>query len=491
MRPKPSLPRGPLDASTRKPADRSDRQEPSGRPAHPDLRNRGRNRRRHRTAAGSLRGAVLLTALLLPLHLGTAAASVCHQEAVPGATLLLPYFELDLNDPNGLTTLFSINNASATAIIANVTVWTDLAVAVLAFNVYLTGYDVQTVNLRDILVYGNLPQTASAGQDPNDTISPKGAFSQDINFLSCNGQLPPPSLPGTFVSSLQRSLTGQSSPLQMGLCAGQLYGDNVARGYITVDTVNGCTQRFPGSDGYFGAVHGDATDQNVLWGSWYIINSAQGYAQGSDMVAIVANAIDPATTTPGNYTFYGRYDGWSAVDHRAPLATNFAAQFTDGGPFNGGTDLLVWRDTKIDQRSFPCPTAPGLRPAWYPMGQEGLVIFDEQEHPVAPIVCPFGSQPQPFARPSQCPPLPALFVGAAAAQRTHVGGPLLPVPFSFGWLYLNLNWSDITAVGSVPPVDPAAAQAWVVVTQSSNRHFAVALDAYRLDSACSASHYVP
>jgi hypothetical protein len=31
----------------------------------------------------------------------------------------------------------------------------------------------------------------------------------------------------------------------------------------------------------------------------------------------------------------------------------------------------------------------------------------------------------------------------------------------------------------------------VIVTQSSNRHFAVALDAYRLDSACSASHFVP
>ena len=31
----------------------------------------------------------------------------------PAATLLYPYFEVDLNDPQGQTTLISINNASA------------------------------------------------------------------------------------------------------------------------------------------------------------------------------------------------------------------------------------------------------------------------------------------------------------------------------------------------------------------------------------------
>jgi hypothetical protein len=121
---------------------------------------------------------------------GQAAAVICTIDAVPGSTLLLPYFEVDLNNPNGLTTLFSINNASATAILTHVVIRTDLSVEVFDFNVYLTGYDVQTINLRDILVNGLLPQTASAGQDPHDTISPKGPLSQDINFASCNGFLP-------------------------------------------------------------------------------------------------------------------------------------------------------------------------------------------------------------------------------------------------------------------------------------------------------------
>src|SRR3978361_480438 len=132
----------------------------------------------------------LCLALLGLLALGgQALAVICAIDEVPAATLLLPYFDVDLSNPNGETTLFSVNNASATAVLAHVVVWSDLSVPVLDFNVYLTGYDVQSINIRDILA-GALPQTASAGQDPDDTISPKGNFSQDINFASCSGQLP-------------------------------------------------------------------------------------------------------------------------------------------------------------------------------------------------------------------------------------------------------------------------------------------------------------
>src|ERR1700688_3703073 len=96
------------------------------------------------------------------------AAGVFTRDAVPAATLLLPYFEVDLNNPNGLTTLFSVNNASATAVLVHVVIWSDLSVPVLDFNVYLTGSHVQTINLRDVIVNGALPQTASACQDPTD-----------------------------------------------------------------------------------------------------------------------------------------------------------------------------------------------------------------------------------------------------------------------------------------------------------------------------------
>jgi hypothetical protein len=395
----------------------------------------------------------------------------------------LPYFEVNLADPNGLTTLFSVNNAAATAVLAHVVIWSDLAVPVLAFNLYLTGYDVQSINLRDVIVLGNLPQTASAGQDPSDTISPKGQFSQDIDFVSCQGILPPPPLPAAYLTHLQNALTGNPSPVLKGLCAGQALGDDIARGYVTVDTVNNCTLRIPGDAGYFAAAGaGDVTDQNVLWGGFFIVDSQQGFAQSSAMVAIEASGTDPATSTPGNYTFYGRYDGWTAVDHREPLATTFAAQFADGGLFNAGTSYLVWRDPKVNQGPFSCPATAGSVPAWYPLSQEGFTIFDEQEHAVIPNCCPF---------PILCPPCPKSVSFPAATQRIRVNGALFPVPFTFGWTYLDFNWSDPGVDGGNPPADPRAAQAWVIATESSSGHFAVALDAFRLDSACSANHFVP
>ncbi len=345
------------------------------------------------------------------------------------------------------------------------------------FNVYLTGYDVQTINLRDVIVYGSLPQTASAGQDPADTISPKGLFSQDVDFASCQGKLPPPPLSPMELAHVQAALTGRPSPILGGRCAGRALGDNVARGYVTVDTVANCTSRFPGDPGYFAANGaGDVTDQNVLWGVWTIVDATRGFAEGSTLVAIEADGANAATSTPGNYTFYGRYDGWSAVDHRAPLSTTFATQYAANGPFDAGTDLLVWRDSKVPQAPFPCPAAFGA-PSWYPLVQEGIQIFDEQEQ-AAVGQCLFN-----------CPFAPIAF--PAASQRTSVNGAALPVPFQFGWLYLDLNWANAAAAGPNPPADPLAAQAWVVMAQSSKAHFAVARDAFRLDSACTANHVVP
>ena len=448
-----------------------------------------------------MRRSTLCLALLGLLALsGPASAVICTIDQVPAATLLLPYFEVDLSNPNGLTTLFSINNASATAILTHVVVRTDLSVEVLDFNVYLTGYDVQTLNLRDILVLGNLPQTASAGQDPGDHISPKGIFSQDINFASCNGFLPPQPLSASFIAYLQAALTGKTIPGIFAACGGppccaaQNLGDNIARGYITVDTVNSCTIVPQDSPGYFAAGGtGIATNQNVIWGDWFIVNSTQNFAEGGDLVHIEASPGtgvgnfgsyplpgDPATTTSGRYTFYGRYlkpTPWTAVDNREPLATTFATRYLNGGPFTAGTSLLCWRDSKTDQQQFSCPAASG-NPPWYPLGQEGVVVFDEQEHPLTSTSCQVS--PCPRVTNVICP---------AETQRVQVGGPTLPVNSNFGWLFLDLN---TTIAGNPnPPVDPAAAQAWVISTLASNGHFAIGLDAIRLDSACAANHFVP
>lgn len=397
---------------------------------------------------------------------------------VPAATLLLPYFEVDLDDPNGVNTLFTINNASATAVLAHVTIWSDLSVHVLDFMVYLTGYDVVPINLHSVLVDGVLPTTASDGQDPSDTISPQGQISQDINFASCSNYFPLPRVPAVLLQHAQDSLTGQFSQV-LGGCAGQSFGDRIARGYVAVNTTNRCTVNWPGNiPGYFlpGGT-GEATNQNVLWGDYFLVNPDQNYAQGDALVHLEASATDPETSVPGEYTFWGRYVAWTAADNREPLASNFASRYLNGGTFDGGTELVVWRDSKVNQNPFACPAVAGVRPSWYPLSQEQIVIFNEEEDP-------FQTPPVNIS-----PGLPGLDLlpFPAEANRTAVGGPDFPVPFDFGWLYLNLN-TTVPAAGANPPEDPAAAQAWVTSLMNAQGRFSVGYATTRLDSATNATH---
>ena len=259
----------------------------------------------------------------------------------------------------------------------------------------------------------------------------------------------------------------------------QALGDNIARGYVTVDTVNNCTVRVPSDPGYFagtGPGAGDVTDQNVLWGNWYIVAPSHGYATGATMIAIEADGTNPATSARGNYTFYGRYDVWSGTDHREPLATSFAVQFTLDGRYNGAVELIGWRDTQVVQGPFACPAA-AKTPSWYPLGQEGIGVFDEQEH--LQVSTGFPIFP---------PPVDTILPLPAATQRVRLNGAAFPLSFQSGWLYLDLNGRR-SDPGSGPPVDPRAAQAWVFAVQSREGVFATAIDAYRLDSACAANHF--
>ena len=85
------------------------------------------------------------------LTTGTVDAGVlsgnCRIGNQPAATLLIPYFEVDLGKPGGATTLLSVNNASAKPAIARVVLWTDWGVPTLAFD----------VEEFDPLIMGQLP----------------------------------------------------------------------------------------------------------------------------------------------------------------------------------------------------------------------------------------------------------------------------------------------------------------------------------------------
>jgi hypothetical protein len=110
----------------------------------------------------------ILIALVLLAVAGTGYAVTCAYDNVPAATLLVPYWKVSLNGatgypiPTGGTdTLVSVVNVSAPGVIAHVTVWNKYSKAVMDFNIPLTGKDVVSFSMRDIMngkLSPNLPQ---------------------------------------------------------------------------------------------------------------------------------------------------------------------------------------------------------------------------------------------------------------------------------------------------------------------------------------------
>jgi hypothetical protein len=427
----------------------------------------------------------VLALVALVAFSGPAVAEIGTIDDVPAATLLLPYFEVDLASERGVNTLFSINNASASAALAHVTVWTDQSVPVLDFDLYLTGFDVHTISLRDILVNRNLPVTASAGQDPTDTISPHGPISQDINFASCDTVLPynNPAIGTGFAAHLQAVLAGNQSPAT-GTCAGANYdgsraggADTILKGYVTIDSVNACNLLFPSqlATGYDAFLD----DRNILWGDYFYVNAGQNFAQGETLVHVEVceppgvgigttgegSDVGECPFVPGDHTFYGRYAAATAIDQREPLPTTLAARFLNGGGFDGGTDFLVWREGDSAASAYSC-ALPGPTAAWYPLDAVQIVLFDEEENPVQAEDCPSGDPTceQVISIPNE-------------AQRVDVAADLLS-PFDFGWAYLNLQHDAI-----VPIYGDDDAQAWVTAVMDAEGRFSVGLDAVQLDNA--------
>lgn len=310
-----------------------------------------------RTDRGAARaaGATTMAAAVLLGSLGVVSspvrAVIGAADQRPAATLLLPYFEVDLDDPNGITTVLSIDNVTSIGVLANVVLWTDAGIPAYSFNLYLTGYDSQAINLRDVFA-GVLPVTADDGADPSDTVSPQGPLSQDVNYSSSGGPLPVCDVvpvnpqPANVVADLRAAFTGAALPSAPGTCVGSDYGDDVARGYLTVDTLTVCTATRPGDPGYAALL----VPTNRLAGDFQLVNPAQNFAQSEPLLAVEADDADPRFAGPPPvYTFYAAQLGGSGEDRREPLGRSWAL-----GHYADYSDVIVWRDRRRAPAPFPC-----------------------------------------------------------------------------------------------------------------------------------------
>lgn len=398
-----------------------------------------------------MKKAILSLALVgLVLMGGQAFAVMCAIDEVPAATLLLPYFEVELGNDQGMTTLFEINNASAAAALAHVTLWTNWSIPTIDFDVYLTGYDVVPINLRDVF-NGILPQTGP-------TVSNLGDYSWGhVNFPNC-GILPIGNLPGTLVAHIQAAHTGQQSPFD-GACYGGATA--MAVGYITIDNVNACSQVFPNATGYFvqGGT-GIANNDNMLWGNYYMVDPGNNFAMADTLVHIEAETDFFAGAAVPVRTFYGRYVNYQGADEREPLGTTWAARYVTGGAFSGGTDFLVWRDSGS---AAAVGLACGTVPAWYPMDHDQVVFFDEEENP-SEVECTV----------SPCPPDEILF--PIETGRYDVS--LLGTPWFAGWAYLNLN------DGQSAFCPAGFCQSYVAIEMSAEGRYTVGFQAVLLNHLC-------
>ena len=394
----------------------------------------------------------------------------CDIALLPAATLLLPYFEVDLEDPQGETTIFTVTNVSPEDRIARVTLWTDYAFPVITFNIYLTGYDVQSINLYDVIARGFIAPDEGTGTQ----VTKRGPFS-DRNFeldLGACARLVG-RLPASYVERMQIAFTEGVVPT-LGDTAGCNNVGNEhenAIGYATIDVVRNCEENQPTSLAYWTE---DIAWDNVLIGEYSQIHSAENLAQSSTLVHIRAipeggtaeqrRAVQRTYDAGFPRTFYSRYQPANApkLDGRQPLPSVFAVRWIALDEFD--TLLKIWREGPTG-RDTPCHEWDRNVRTW-----TETVRFDEHENVWADI---------PWRPPYPVPEIPWL----PATSMISVSDPFVIPPHTNGarggWIYINLDDDG-------PMADGEAAQNWVISSMRAGGRYSVDIDAAALGNGCSA-----
>ncbi|HEX6098060.1 MAG TPA: hypothetical protein VF432_17165 [Thermoanaerobaculia bacterium] len=387
----------------------------------------------------------------------------CDISVAPAATLLLPYFEVDIDDPAGETTLFTITNTSNEDQIAHVTLWTDYSFPVIDFNIYLTGYDVQSINLYDIIERGLIAPDAGTGTDVTD----RGDYSDangDLSLGACDRL--PGQLDDAYIVRMQSAFIDGSVP-DFGTLAGCNDVGNPhdnAVGYVTIDVADLCSTSLPTDPGYFTT---EIRFDNVLIGDYQQVNSGEDFAQGNPMVHIraIPEGGEPGEPAIINFdrTFYSRYQSGGVLDRRQPLPSIFAARWIEGGASDFETFFKIWREGQTD---FADANACGEWDNNVTVAAE-LVTFDEAENAWGDV---------PDSRVS--PPLTTEFTLPETSLTSVNDASIYPQPDNGavgGWVYFNLDNDD---------EDGVASQNWVVVSMRAEGRYSVDFDAAWLANGC-------
>lgn len=392
----------------------------------------------------------------------------CDIATLPAATLLLPYFEVNINNPNGETTLFTITNATAQEQIAHVTLWTDYAYPVIDFNVYLTGYDVQSINLYDVIVRGFIAPDLGTGTD----VSEVGDYSVDngrLDLTDCDEL--PGQIPAVYITRMLSAFTLGRIPAFGSLPECNKVGNTHehAIGYATIDVVRKCTVRHPAMTGYLTE---DILWDNVLMGDYQQVNRNTNQSEGGPMVHIRAvpegGTAAERRNMPESYqisshrTFYSRFlpANMHTFDGRQPLPSLFAARWIYSNYTNEfKTKFKVWREALTGSDAQCGDYAKNVAPI------VEAIVFDEDENPKAVF------DPDDFFEILSYLPSASL-----TGIEDHSVFPHATTGAISGWVYLNLNTRSKD--------DTFARQAWVITSLRAWGNLSVDADALVLGNGC-------
>jgi hypothetical protein len=433
----------------------------------------------------------------------------CDIAVQPAATLLLPYFEVDFKSPQttATQTLFTVQNVSPLPQIAHVTLWTDWGYPALNFPIFLTGYDVQGINLYDVfarsIIAPGPPGPGGTSFNTTVPVNPTSGSQPAANGTNPNFLAIVPSvctqLPGVFPFSLLADLeqiftTGVPASNTLGCPPPVRLGGmhNNAIGYITIDVAATCAAKNASSKDFFSGV---LLYDNVLTGDYQQIvpRGDKSYAQGGPLVHIRAipegGPAGAAVASNLPYTFYDRYTvGFPSnrtIDRRQPLPSGFAPRFIDGGTGGFNTSLKIWREGVV---GGDAACSDFVRNNALPVAD--VVRFDEHENATVMVIL----EPPP-------PPLATPLTFSIPTSSTQFP------PYSTsgdvgGWLYLNLNngGSNAYSVGVVPPgiardfrtnssttVGLRQSQNWVITSMFAEPTYATEATAVALGNGCSPS----